>query len=223
MAIDGIHFGENKITTSTAIVGKDASEMDMNDFMTLMVAQMTNQDMMNPVNDTEFIAQMAQFSSLQGINNIQEYQLASYASTYAGKYVTIADADDKGDMQTIAGLVESISFYDGQPKVQVNGKTYDIYKIMEVSSTAIGGTLSEASEYIGKTVTVSYKDEFGIVKKVTDVVKSVTIKDGRPHLLLNNGDTYTISQVESVDQPINRPGTDEPESIENPPESGGNG
>ena len=39
--------------------------LGLQDFLKLMVAQLQNQDMMNPTSDTEFIAQLAQFSSLQ--------------------------------------------------------------------------------------------------------------------------------------------------------------
>jgi flagellar basal-body rod modification protein FlgD len=113
MAIDpAFMYKDPTITTSSVIQGKDASEMGMEDFFNLLVAQLTNQDMMNPTNDTEFIAQMAQFSSLQGIQTIQEYQLSSYAATYIGKFVTIANLTESGTMETIVGQVDSITYYD---------------------------------------------------------------------------------------------------------------
>ena len=111
----------NSLTTSTPIMGKGAHEMDMNDFLKLLVAQMTHQDMMNPTSDTEFIAQMAQFTALQGIQTIQEYQLSAYAASYAGKYVAIAHVNDAGIMTKVEGFVEAVTFYDGEPKVVVKG------------------------------------------------------------------------------------------------------
>ena len=197
MAIEGLYFNSNNITTSTAIRGRDASQLGMQDFMNLMVAQMTNQDMLNPTNETEFIAQMAQFSTLQGINTIQEYQLSSYATSYAGKYVTIANQTETGALETITGFVEGVNFYDGSPKVQVNGKSYDLYKVMEVSTTATGGTLGEAASYIGKTVTVTWVDEFKETKELTGKVTSVTLKDNKPHVVID-GEEYPVTSIQSV-------------------------
>ncbi|WRS26691.1 flagellar hook capping FlgD N-terminal domain-containing protein [Oscillospiraceae bacterium MB08-C2-2] len=124
---------KTKLTTDK-VEGKDSSKLDMDDFFKLLVAQMTNQDMMNPVNDTEFIAQMAQFTALQGIQSIQQQQLSSYAASYVGKSVTIADTEKNGDLKTIAGVVESVTFYDGSPRLIVGGKSYDLYKVMEIKA-----------------------------------------------------------------------------------------
>jgi len=139
MAVTG--FGNNAndflirppgITSSTPIMGKSANEMGMDDFMRLLVAQMSNQDMLNPTSDTEFIAQMAQFASLQGIQQLQESQLAAYAVSYVGKYVSIAHLQDNGGLMRIDGQVERVTFFDGQPMVVVNGISFPLFSVMEV-------------------------------------------------------------------------------------------
>jgi len=143
MAVSGMrgidsYMNLSALTTSSAITGKDASQMDMNDFFNLLVAQMTNQDMMNPTSDTEFIAQMAQFSSLQGIQNIQEYQVSSYATSYVGKTVAIAYTSESGNLTKTEGVVDSVTFYDGEPKVVVNGVAYPLYSVMEIKVPGTG-------------------------------------------------------------------------------------
>lgn len=197
MAIDGIFFEDNRLTTTTAIQGKDTSELGMNDFLNLLVAQMTNQDMLNPTSDTDFIAQMAQFASLQGIQTLQEYTLSSYAASYAGKYVTIAEQNATGGLDTITGKVESVTFYDGQPKVQVNGKTYDVYKIMEVGDSATTGSLADAAKYLGMKVTVSKKGEFGETQEVTGIVTGVTMTDNKPMVIVG-GIEFPVSSIISA-------------------------
>jgi flagellar basal-body rod modification protein FlgD len=110
----------------------------MTDFMSLLAAQMSNQDMMNPVSDTEFIAQMAQFSALQGVNTLQEYVLSSYAVSYAGKHVIISHLNETtNQLETVYGQVERITFMGGTPKVVVNGVEYDLHTVMEVSDHTI--------------------------------------------------------------------------------------
>jgi len=141
---------KNQLGTKSVIQGKDASKLDMNDFFNLLVAQMTNQDMMNPTSDTEFIAQMAQFTTLQGIQTITEYQLSSYATSYVGKTVAIAyTSESSGQLTKTEGVVESVSFYDGEPKVKVNGFSYPLYAVMEVKvpgSSSSGGDESESDD-----------------------------------------------------------------------------
>ena len=46
--------------------------LNMQDFLNLLVAQITNQDALNPMDNTEFIAQMAQFSTLQAMTDLTE-------------------------------------------------------------------------------------------------------------------------------------------------------
>lgn len=65
--IAGIHNGNDYKTTALEndVMGKDA-------FLQLLVSQLRNQDPLNPVNDKEFLAQMAQFSSLEQMQNLNE-------------------------------------------------------------------------------------------------------------------------------------------------------
>ena len=100
-------------------------ELGKNDFLELLIAQLTHQDPTSPVQDTEFIAQMAQFSSLEQMMNMTESIgkvneiLTSVDSVNAvGKNV---DIETGGDV--ISGFVTAAK--RGEiPEVQVNGKWY---------------------------------------------------------------------------------------------------
>ncbi len=97
------------------------------DFMKLLTTQLTSQDPMNPMKDTEFISQMANFTSLEQMRTLSksfetfttDQKLAS-APSYLGRQVTITDAT--GD---ITGIVEAIKLKDGKPAIVINGKTYE--------------------------------------------------------------------------------------------------
>ena len=100
--------------------------LDKDDFLKLLIVQLTNQDPTQPMEDKEFIAQMAQFSSLeQMVNMSNELALVSSIATRGqafsllGKTVTINDGDN-----TIQGIVEEVSGGDF-PQVLVNGIYYD--------------------------------------------------------------------------------------------------
>lgn len=106
------------------------NQLGKDDFLKLLITQLSNQDPTNPMENTEFIAQMAQFSSLEQMTNMNESfgRMASMinssqAATTIGKTVEI----DAGDTTT-RGVVEATTM--GQnPQVLVNGMYYDLNKI----------------------------------------------------------------------------------------------
>jgi flagellar basal-body rod modification protein FlgD len=93
-------------------------------FLKLFVAQLQHQDPMNPMNDSEFMAQMASFSTLEQVTNLaaaNQQMAASMSSTNAvgliGRTVSYVDADDQ--IQT--GKVDKVTTAGGKPLLTVGG------------------------------------------------------------------------------------------------------
>jgi flagellar basal-body rod modification protein FlgD len=113
--------------TSTTKPAADNNVLGKDDFLKLMVAQMKNQDPMNPADDKDNIAQMAQFSSLEQITNLANatQQLADRMSLtqnvgLLGHNVTYKGADGT----TVSGLVDGLDLAtDGSAKLSVGGTT----------------------------------------------------------------------------------------------------
>ena len=70
-----------KSTNSSSSLGKD-------DFLKLLVTQLQTQDPMNPMDDTQFISQMAQFTSLEQMKNMNTSVQMTQATSYIGKQGT---------------------------------------------------------------------------------------------------------------------------------------
>ena len=108
MTIDSLSLysagAANTGTSKTA--GK--SELGMDDFIKLMVAQMSNQDMNNPMDNTQFLTQMAQFSMIQAISDMQNTSLTSYSVGLVGKEVTVATTNIDGLSSTTENVVSFI-------------------------------------------------------------------------------------------------------------------
>lgn len=127
------------------------SALNTNDFLKLLAAQMSNQDVMNPMQDTEFISQMAQFTSLQSMENLSQISYSQYGASLVGKTVTAAKYDDLGKYTEDTGVVSACNFSSGGFELLVNGKTYDLTSVMEVktpetsSSGTEGGTSPAAN------------------------------------------------------------------------------
>jgi len=110
------------------------------DFLKLLTAQLTSQDPMNPQKDTDFIAQMAQFSSLeqgkamqQDIATLRSQNRVLQADALLGQTVEV-QADAK---TTATGVVTAVRIDEGVPKITVNGKSYDIDQIRAVMPTVV--------------------------------------------------------------------------------------
>lgn len=119
-------------TSSASSRNVSNSTLDTNDFLNLLVAQLTHQDAMNPMEDTEFISQMAQFTSLQATQTMTELIYAQYGASMVGKNVIVASYDNNGNYTQDQGVVQSVQFLDGDCTVTVNDRSYSMSSIMEV-------------------------------------------------------------------------------------------
>lgn len=109
------------------------NQLDKDDFLKILLTQLTNQNPSKPMEDKEFIAQMAQFSSLEQMTNMstefgkmQNLIASSQAINLIGKNVDIVDGE-----QLVTGKVEEVSGFE-HPQLLVNGKYYDLSKIEKI-------------------------------------------------------------------------------------------
>ena len=101
---------------------KPAQSLGKDDFLKLLVMQLKNQDPLEPMKNEQFVAQLAQFNSLEQMINLNKsfesmfgLQQLSYASSFIGKLVAYADAD--GNPQT--GLVQEVGLDKGKPMLNL--------------------------------------------------------------------------------------------------------
>ena len=104
---------------------KPKQELGKDDFLQLLVAQLTHQDPTSPLEDTQFVAQMAQFTSLEQLTNMNQSfgtlnRLIgdSSAVNVVGKQVYIEQSSG-----TVSGTITAATRGEN-PQVQVNGKWY---------------------------------------------------------------------------------------------------
>ncbi|HAW96911.1 MAG TPA: hypothetical protein DCX67_00090 [Opitutae bacterium] len=115
---------------------RSGSYMQMDDFLQLLTSQISNQDPLEPMKDTEFISQMANIASLEqmqqftkGFESFADSQKDMVAQAYLGRIVSISSEGTE-----VSGLVESVEkSEDGKISVLVSGKGYDPKDIVRVS------------------------------------------------------------------------------------------
>jgi flagellar basal-body rod modification protein FlgD len=93
------------------------SAMGKDQFLKLFVAQLQHQDPMNPMQDSDFMGQMASFSTLEQVSNLASENARSNAIGLLGRTVTYKDKDGAEH----SGTVEKVSTKDGKPSLTVGG------------------------------------------------------------------------------------------------------
>ena len=123
--------------SATATTKKTGNqELGKDDFLKLLITQLQYQDPLKPMDDQQFIAQMAQFSSLEQMQNLNTSMQMTQATAYIGKQISWTD--DKGALQN--GVVSSVKVVDKVAKLIVGDQTADLAKILEVSNPSTTGT-----------------------------------------------------------------------------------
>lgn len=122
---------------------KDNATMDQMDFIKLMVAQMQNQDFTNPMDNTQMVTQMAQFSNMQMMQEMASYAKTNYAMSLVGKTVTASRFNVSGTLDTTTGTVQKVSLVDDEYVLYVGGKKYTLAQVMSIQSG--GGAAEEQS------------------------------------------------------------------------------
>ena len=121
---------------------EDDKKVSMDDFLTLMVAQLKNQDFMNPVDDTQYVTQLAQISTMQQMEEMAYNAKSSYVASLVGKNVSAAKFTVSGDLKKADGVVEKISLLDGKFVIYVDGEAFSMDEIMEIKDKPAAEELS---------------------------------------------------------------------------------
>ncbi len=147
MSVTGV---SNLVNSSYTTETKDKTSLDKDDFLTLLLAQMQNQDPLNPQDSTEYLSQLAQLSSLESLQNIDEslYSLGiaqmagtnSQAVSYIGKTVKAAgqDVTVNSDGEVTAEMLYDLGENAESCDITITNADGDIVKVIKAGSKEKG-------------------------------------------------------------------------------------
>lgn len=183
-------------------------------FLQILIAQMQNQDPLEPTSDTEFIAQMAQFSALEQMQALNQNFINSQSYNYIGKTVVadITYQDDGGDFVTtnLVGVVSGVKVQDNKPYLIVGDYLVDPVAVTEsYNSSNLDNSILQGSSLVGKHVTANMVKENGDVKEVTGKVTKVTVVEGRVYAVVDGEYEIPVANITAIeDEPVKNDDTE---------------
>ncbi len=194
---------EKATKTNKNDLGKDA-------FLQLLVTQMRYQDPLNPTNDKEFLAQMAQFTSLEQMQNLNKATSNSQAFAMIGKTIQATEVNQATlEPELIQGKVDSVRMKNGKTFLVVGEKEISIEKVETVfesentvnemkqlnSNVASSQSLSLIGKVVQAVVQKGKDEQPEFIEGKVDYVK---VLEGIPTLVIGNkeisaGDVMIIS------------------------------
>lgn len=190
---------------------KDSTEemVSSDTFLSLLVAEMTNQDPMEPTSNTEFVTQMAQFTSMQYSKDSATYSMSNYASSLVGKTVTASKMDGSKQV-TKTGVVESVMKSGKTYMLKIDGVSFDISNVTSIGTTSdsstgtssgssLGELIAKASMMIGMAATVNPGVEGGSLLD-SGIITSIQVKDGQVRVIINDKG-YLLDDIVEVAYP----------------------
>ncbi|MBL9201922.1 MAG: hypothetical protein JNL39_15535 [Opitutaceae bacterium] len=132
--------GAASLADSVAVSRVPQKALGQDDFLTLLATQFQKQDPMKPMEDTAFIAQMAQFSALEQSSTMAQElavmraeQQRATANSYLGHQVTV----DAGKDGTVTGDVAAIDVSGSEPRLIVGDKSFSLSAVLRVEPRVI--------------------------------------------------------------------------------------
>lgn len=175
------------------------------DFLQLLIVQLTNQDPLNPMEDTDFTSQLAQLQALEeqmtmtkSINAMRMDNQVQSGTAMIGKEVT---GYDKNGNEASGTVVRVVQTSDDIYVELGNGQQIPVTSVIDIrgGDDSLAGELSSAAACIGMFVEAGYDSA---MQPIQGIVESVGVENGSVVLQLYGGKSLTWDQITSMRAPL---------------------
>ena len=135
------------VTTSSTSTQK-SNDLGYDQFLQILCAEMQYQDPLNPTSNTDYIAQMATFTQVESMLNMQNTMTSSQANDLVGKYVIMkVTSSTTGEVTYAAGNVDYVLHQNGKTYLSINDNLYNIEDLDTVADPDYMEAVSLAQEF----------------------------------------------------------------------------
>jgi len=129
-------------TSSTGQAGGGLQDLDINQFLKLMVTELTNQDPLNPMDNTQLVQQLGELRSIAASDQLTSTlktlgtgQSLTTASSLIGKTISAITTDSQNITGTVDSVTVQVDAKDSTKRtytLHVNGQSIDLQNVREV-------------------------------------------------------------------------------------------
>lgn len=177
--------------------------LDKDAFLQLLVAQMQYQDPLEPTDNTEYISQLATFSSLEEMQNINQSMTEGNAYSLVGKHVFVKVTSDKtGETFYDHGMVEYIMRENGKVYVSVNDSLYNIEDLDTVADSDYYNATTVAKAFTDMVATLPKESQLTILDE-TKLQEAREVYDSMTDYQKTFVSKEALSTLESLEKKLN--------------------
>lgn len=125
-----------------------SNTLDKDAFLQLLVAQMKYQDPLEPTSNTEYISQLATFSSLEEMQNLNSAMTLQRASQLVGQYVFMKVTDSNGKTTYPEGTVDYVVYENNKAFLSINDTLYSIDDLETVADAGYVVAIKKAESFV---------------------------------------------------------------------------
>ncbi len=204
MSIPNVNNSSNYVVPKLPTARK--SELDMEAFLKLLTVQLANQNPLEPMNDRDFFAQMAQLGQVQGMDQLNKQAQLEQAQNLMGKEVTAVrpmTESNTGENELVTGVVTKLNVRNGQYYVGIKEADGGIVEVQmnNIQAVTPQRNVSDYLPLVGRQVTGTIVNGT-ISTAVSGQVKGVETKDGQIVLRVQDTagkvQTLPLERLESV-------------------------
>ncbi|WP_075719335.1 flagellar hook assembly protein FlgD [Roseburia sp. 499] len=186
----------------SSVTKSDNSSLDKEAFLQLLVAQMKYQDPLEPTSNTEYISQLATFSSLEEMQNLNSTMETSQATNLVGKTVIMKVTSASGETTYVTGQVDYIVRENGNTYLSINDGLYSLDDLdtvvdedyLEATNAATAFQYMVAKLPNVQRLSLSDKDKVEEVRKFYD-----ELTDYQKQYITNNVDKAYMEKLEALE------------------------
>ena len=178
--VDGVLQTSSTSSESLSKANNNPTEVDSDMFLTLLVAEMQNQDPLEPTSNTEWVSQYATFTQVEQMNEVTASMDLVRANGLVGQEVIVkVTSQSTGETSYKRGNVDYVLVENGEPLLVIDENKYSIDDLDTIASSQYFGAYDKYSEFATKMAslpdsTVLTKSHQGLVKSVYDLYSGMS-------------------------------------------------
>ncbi len=189
---------------------KQQSELDKDAFINLLVTQMKYQDPLEPVDNSEMLAQLAQFTALEQMMNVAQSSQKQLANGMIGKYVEyLYNNTETGTSEYLVGKVDYVKVSGDTPVIGIGDVEVNLEDIYQVYDSSNIQTNTTAFELLGKTIQGVVEETKTDGTKESIIIEGevlgIEMKNGNPYMVIGTGEKKISIDFNNIQNVVDKP------------------